>query len=92
MKNENNTTNIIEGRNPVIEAIRSGRTIDKILIQSGEKNGSIRKVIALAKENKIVITESDKAKLDKISVTGFLPETVISLKKLPQHLCNISSA
>ena len=70
MKNETNNTNIIEGRNPVIEAIRSGRSIDKLLIQTGEKNGSIRKVIALAKEKKIVITEADKAKLDKISVTG----------------------
>lgn len=70
MKNEINTTNIIEGRNPVMEAIRSGRSIDKLLIQTGEKNGSIRKVIALAKEKKIVVTEADKAKLDKISVTG----------------------
>ena len=64
-----NTTNKIEGRNPVTEAIRSGRTIDKILIQSGEKNGSIRKIIALAREKKIVITEVDRAKLDKLSET-----------------------
>ena len=64
-----NTTNKIEGRNPVTEAIKSGRTIDKILVQSGEKNGSIRKIIALAREKKIVITEVDRAKLDKLSET-----------------------
>jgi len=67
-KNDN-ASNRIEGRNPVIEAIRSGRTIDKILIQSGEKNGSIKKIIALARENKIVMTEVDKQRLDKLSVT-----------------------
>ena len=79
MKNETNNTNIIEGRNPVIEAIRSGRSIDKLLIQTGEKNGSIRKVIALAKEKKIVITEADKAKLDKMGI--YYGEDWITLQK-----------
>ena len=64
-----NTTNKIEGRNPVTEAIKSGRTIDKILVQSGEKNGSIRKIIALAREKKIVISEVERARLDKLSET-----------------------
>lgn len=64
-----NTTNKIEGRNPVIEAIKSGRSIDKILVQTGEKNGSVRKLIALAREKKIVITEVERQKLDKLSET-----------------------
>ena len=64
-----NTTNKLEGRNPVTEAIKSGRTIDKILVQSGEKNGSIRKIIALAREKKIVISEVERARLDKLSET-----------------------
>lgn len=68
MNTEN--TSKIEGRNPVTEAIRSGRSIDKIFVQSGEKNGSIRKVIALAREKKIVIAEVDRQKLDKMSETG----------------------
>lgn len=59
----------IEGRNPVTEAIKSGRAIDKIFVQSGEKNGSIRKIIALARDKKIVISYVDKAKLDKMSET-----------------------
>ena len=63
-----NTGNI-EGRNPVTEAIRSGRTIDKIFVQAGEKNGSIRKIIALAREKRIVISEVDRAKLDRMSET-----------------------
>ena len=64
-----NTTNRIEGRNPVIEALKSGRAIDKILIQSGDKNGSVKKIIALAREKKIVISEVDRQRLDKLSVT-----------------------
>ena len=45
--------NIIYGRNPVMEALRSGRTIDKILVQKGEKHGSVIKILALAKEKRI---------------------------------------
>jgi len=65
-----NTTNKIEGRNPVTEAIKSGRSIDKIFVQAGDRNGSIRKIIALAREKKIVICEVNRQKLDKISETG----------------------
>lgn len=68
-KNEN-TSDKIEGRNPVAEALRSGRTIDKILVQSGERHGSLIKIIAMAKEKRIVISYVEKAKLDKISRTG----------------------
>jgi len=64
-----NTTSRIEGRNPVMEAIKSGRSIDKILVQSGEKNGSIKKIIALAREKKIVVTEAERQRLDRLSDT-----------------------
>ncbi len=64
-----NTTSKIEGRNPVMEAINSGRSIDKILVQSGEKNGSIRKIIALARDKKIVVSEVERQRLDKLSDT-----------------------
>jgi len=40
----------IEGRNSVLEAIKAGRTINKILVPKGEKEGSIRQIIALARE------------------------------------------
>lgn len=60
----------IEGRNPVIEALRAERTIDKILIQKGKIEGSILQIIALAKEKGIVIQETEKAKLDELSNVG----------------------
>jgi len=59
----------LEGRNPVMEALKRGRTIDKILVSKGEKEGSIRKIIAMAKEKNIIVQEVDRAKLDSISVT-----------------------
>lgn len=57
----------IVGRNPVLEAIRSGRTIDKILIKKGKYEGSIVPIIKTAKEAKIIIQEVDRAKLDMIA-------------------------
>lgn len=61
---------IVEGRNAVIEALRSDRTIDQILIAQGDVQGSINVVLGLAKEKGIVIKEVDRRKLDQISETG----------------------
>jgi len=60
----------LEGRNPVIEALKSGRSINKILISKGEKEGSIKQIIAMAKEKRVVVQEVERAKLDSISVTN----------------------
>lgn len=61
--------NIVEGRNAVLELLNSGRDINKIYVQNGEKHGSINKIIAIAKENKVVVTEVEKTKLDFMSNT-----------------------
>lgn len=58
---------LIEGRNPVIEALKNDREIDKILINKASKEGSIKKIIALAKENNIVMQNVDRRKLDDMS-------------------------
>jgi 23S rRNA (guanosine2251-2'-O)-methyltransferase len=60
---------MLEGRNPVIEAIKSGRTIEKILIAKGSQEGSIRQLIAMAREKGLVIVEVDREKLDYMSET-----------------------
>ncbi len=59
----------IEGRNAVMELLESGRDINKIFISSGEKNGSINKIIAMAKQKKIIITEVSKGKLEQMANT-----------------------
>lgn len=61
---------IIEGRNPVMEAIKSGRSINKILVIKGEKEGSINSLIAAALEKKIVVQEVEKAKIESLSFIG----------------------
>ena len=57
----------IEGRNSVIELLESDRDINKIFIQKGEKHGSINKIIALAKEKRVVTVEVEKAKLNQMA-------------------------
>jgi len=58
---------IIEGRNPVIEILKSGRDVDKILVAKGSKEGSINKIIAMAKDKKIPVQEVDRRKLDQMA-------------------------
>lgn len=60
----------IEGRNSVLELLESERDINKILIAKGEKHGSINKIIAIAKQRKIVIAEVERQKLNAISETN----------------------
>lgn len=55
------------GRNPVLEAIKSGRSIEKILIKKGRYEGSIVPIVKKAKESGIILQEVDRAKLDAIA-------------------------
>lgn len=57
----------IIGRNPVMEAIRSGRSIDKILIKKGKYEGSVIPIIKKAKSAGIIIQEVDRSKLDMVA-------------------------
>ena len=66
---KNEYDDIVEGRNAVIELLNSDRDINKIFVQNGEKHGSINKIIAIAKENKVLVTEVEKSKLDFMSKT-----------------------
>ena len=70
---ENGEKNIfndqVEGRNAVLELLESDRDINKIFISDGEKHGSINKIIAIAKEKKVIINEISKAKLNQMSQT-----------------------
>lgn len=59
--------NIIEGRNPILEAFDSKLTIEKLLISKGESQGSIIKIISKARERNIPIIEVDRRKLDAMS-------------------------
>lgn len=57
----------VEGRNAVIELLESGRDINKIFVSNGEKNGSINKILAMARERKVIVSEVNRAKLEQMA-------------------------
>jgi len=59
----------LEGRNPIMEALKANRTINKIFVAKGEREGSIRQIIAIAREKKIIITEVEHNALESMSST-----------------------
>lgn len=68
MKEEYNE-NQLEGRNAVFELLKSGRDVEKILVQSGNVEGSIKRIVAQATEKGMIIQEVSRRKLDEISQT-----------------------
>lgn len=60
----------LEGRNAVLEALNHERTIDRILVKKGDIEGTIKVVIAKAREKGIVVQEVAKQKLDELSESG----------------------
>ena len=59
----------LEGKNAVLEAMKSGREIDKILF-SASSLSSVGSIIALARKKGVLTQETDKRKLDKLSFSG----------------------
>ena len=59
----------LEGRNALTEALRSGRTIDKVFIASGETDKGLQRLAAQAKEAGAVVVPVDRRKLDAMSTT-----------------------
>ena len=57
----------VEGRNSVLELLESGKDINKIFVTRGEKHGSINKILAIAKERRIIVVEKDKRQMDEIA-------------------------
>ena len=59
--------NLLVGRNPIREALKSGRDIEKLLVARGELIGSAREIVAMAKEQHVVVQEVDRARLDAVA-------------------------
>ena len=58
---------VVVGRNAVLELLRSGRTVDKLFLQKGQREGSAILIAGIAKERGIPIVEAEKQKLDALS-------------------------
>lgn len=52
-----------------MELLESGKDINKIFVTKGEKHGSIHKIIAKARERKIIIVEKDKRQMEEMAQT-----------------------
>ena len=59
--------NLLSGRNPIREALKSGRDIEKLLVARGDLSGSAREIIAMAKEQRVPVQEVDRSRLDAIT-------------------------
>ena len=66
MRNEEQT---IEGRNAVIEAFRSGKTVDKLFVQEGLSDGPVLTILREARKQDTIISRVKKERLNQISVT-----------------------
>ena len=59
--------NLLAGRNPIREALKAGRDIEKLLVLKGELSGSAREIVQLAREAHIVVQEVEKIRLDELA-------------------------
>ncbi len=57
----------VAGRNSVLEALKSGRPVNKVLVAKGERQGSLREIIGQAKARGLVVQEVDAAKLAELT-------------------------
>ncbi|WP_031517271.1 23S rRNA (guanosine(2251)-2'-O)-methyltransferase RlmB [Desulfofalx alkaliphila] len=69
---------IIAGRNPVREALRAGRTLNKIMVLSGARTAPIREIMDMARSNRVPVQRVDKNHLDKITA-GASHQGVVAL-------------
>ncbi len=60
----------IEGRNAVLEAYRSGKTIDKLFVLDGCKDGPVQTILREAKKQSSIVRFVSKERLDQMSATG----------------------
>lgn len=70
MDNRNDHTLMIEGRNAVIEAYRSGRTVDKLFVLDGCQDGPVRTIVREAKKHGSLISFVSREHLNQLTQTG----------------------
>ena len=69
-RDEDASEGLIEGRNAVTEALKSGRTINKVFLADGDVDKSLGRLAAQAKDAGAVVVRIDRRKLNEMSPTG----------------------
>ena len=67
---QNSDMSVIYGRNAVLEALKSDKEFDKIFVKKGEREGSIKLLVAKARERNIPVLDASLSKLDELSEGG----------------------
>ncbi len=67
---DNTVSSRIEGRNPVLEAFRSGRTIDRLYVQEGCQDGPVKTILREAKKQDTMVQFVEKTRLNQMSESG----------------------
>lgn len=84
---EDESPSIVFGRNPVMELLKSDRTIDKLFVRRGDREGSITVIVAECLARKIPVIEVDKAKLD--SLAGGMNHQGVAAMAAMKDYCSI---
>lgn len=61
---------LVIGRNPVLELLKSGRPVEAVYLQKGQRQGSVLKIIAMAREQGVPVKEAAVQKLDSLCANG----------------------
>lgn len=69
-KDKHGNENMIEGRNAVLEAFRSGKPVDKLFVLDGCQDGPVRTIVREAKKHDTLVQFVDKERLTQLSQTG----------------------
>ena len=69
-KDKHGNENMIEGRNAVLEAFRSGKPVDKLFVLDGCQDGPVRTIVREAKKHDTLVQFLDKERLSQLSQTG----------------------
>lgn len=59
--------NLLSGRNPIREALKAGRDIEKLMVAEGDLSGSAREIVSLAKNAGIIVQTVERSRLDQIT-------------------------
>lgn len=78
---------LVIGRNAVRELLRSDRTVDKLLVRRGDREGSIVMLVAEAVDKGIPVVEVDKTKLD--TMAGFVPHQGVIAMVAQKEYCSV---
>ena len=68
-REQSDATDLIEGRNAVSEALKSGRTLDKVFVADGDTDRALSRLAALAREAGAAVVQVDRRRLDQMSQT-----------------------